>query len=127
MELRNGKKLSQPRYTPQRIAWEDKKQQISAAEAMVKLFDELCLKKAFQQLRAAAKSPEVMLAAYLGWKKFTGHKPASVAEIAKSSAGIVGWANYYKKHNKKTKPKQKQLQLSIYDRWRMDSEISGRL
>ena len=122
MELRNGKKLSQLRYTPQRIAWEDKKQQNSAAEAMVKLFHELCLKKAFQQLRDALKIHRIVIAACLGWEKFTGHKPASVSTVLNSSAGIVGWANYYKKHNKKTKQ-----QLSIYDRWHMDSEISGRL
>ena len=88
MELRNGKKLSQPRYTLQRIAWEDKKQQISAAEAMVKLFNELCLKNAFQKLRTAANSPRMFSFSWL---------------------------------------EKVQQQLSIYDRWHMDSEISGRL
>jgi hypothetical protein len=123
MELRNGKILSQPRNTQQRIAWEDKKQQISAAEDMVKLFDELRLKKlkkVFQQLRDALKIDRIVIAACLGWEKFTGHKPTSVSTVLNSSAGIVGWAKYYKK----TKTQQ---QLSIYDRWHMDSEISGRL
>ena len=76
MELRNGKILSQPRYTTQRIAWEDKKQQIIAAEDMVELFNGICLKKFFKK-----------------FKKLTIQSK----------------------------------QVSMYDRWKMDAEISGRL
>lgn len=41
------------RYTPQRIQWENKKQQISAAEELLQLFVKLRLKDILQKLKTS--------------------------------------------------------------------------